>query len=237
MTQGNPGFHELRIYKIEPGRLQDMVGRFRGGLSWLFPRHGVNVVGGWSTLVGPENAHFVYLMHWQSFEERMAAFAAFAADPDWHRVRAETNAGSEFLEEFEIHFLHPFVSNGLERALPFDRAGAVHELTIYPGKTGMAGPIRARLNEHELPLRERQGARTLGAFDALTGPRLPTAFSLVEWPDLAAWQQAQADPAAERALIERVAAEKAQHGRQALGRTTRYVLAPVPVAWAPRSRR
>ncbi|MFP1646365.1 NIPSNAP family protein [Pontitalea aquivivens] len=233
MSSAIPGFHELRIYKIEPGRVQNMVERFQGGLSWLFPRHGVNVIGGWCGIIGPENANFVYLMHWRSFEERQAAFTAFAADPDWHRVRKETNAGSEFLEEFEIHLLQPFLSHGLDRALPFDNPDAVHELTIYPGKTGMFGPIRDRMTEYELPQRERMGARTLGAFDALTGPRLPTALSLVEWPNLTAWQQAQVAPVARQALIDRVADEKSRHGRQALGRATQYVLEPVRVDWAP----
>ena len=50
----------------------------------LFERHGFRPVAYWTEEVGSPH-RLVYLLAWDSWEEREAAWAAFYADPEWER--------------------------------------------------------------------------------------------------------------------------------------------------------
>jgi hypothetical protein len=82
--------HELRIYRTLPGRLPALLARFQNHTLRIWDRHGIRQAGFWTTLVGESSSDLTYLLAWQSLAERERKWAAFLADPEWQRVRAES---------------------------------------------------------------------------------------------------------------------------------------------------
>lgn len=228
MTEADEHLYELRIYAIAPGRLEDMAKRFREDICTLFPRHGIRIVGSWAAVSGPRMPTFVYLMRWTDLADRAQAFARFVSDPDWHEARARTNGGSELVESYEIQFLRALDSSGIREPMSFGK-DALFELALHAAANGQATAMREALLDHELPARTRCGASPIAAFEALTGPRLPSLVSLVSWPDAATWEGSQAG--VDAALAGRVEADVATKGRYVLGHADRFLLRPVDVTW------
>ena len=75
-------FHEHRIYEAQPARLPTLVRRFAEVNVRLFERHGFNPIAYWTEEVGAPH-RLVYLLAWNSWEDRESAWASFYADPEW----------------------------------------------------------------------------------------------------------------------------------------------------------
>src|SRR6516225_4115705 len=82
--------YELRIYRALPGRLPNLLDRFRNHTLRIWERHGIRQAGFWTTLVGESIYDLTYLLAWESLAEREKKWAAFMTDPEWLKVRAES---------------------------------------------------------------------------------------------------------------------------------------------------
>ncbi len=82
--------YELRIYRTLPGRLPNLLARFRDHTLRIWERHGIKQAGFWTTLVGESAGDLTYLVVWESLAEREKKWVAFQNDPEWHKVRAES---------------------------------------------------------------------------------------------------------------------------------------------------
>jgi len=82
--------YELRIYRTLPGRLPNLLARFRDHTLRIWERHGIHQAGFWTTLVGESSYDLTYLLKWESLAEREKKWAAFMADAEWQKVRAES---------------------------------------------------------------------------------------------------------------------------------------------------
>lgn len=179
--------YELRLYSVATGRLDDVYERFGQHVPALFERHGVTCVGSWKALVGNEMPRYVYLLAYRDFAEREAAWASFYADPDWWRIRAETNAGHEMVERYELLFLKP--NPAWEAAAGTGAVGGVHELQLVQVAPGQTAEINRFLTQSYLPQMQAAGAQTLGVFDMVSGPRMPQLVMLHAWPDAGRWHE------------------------------------------------
>ena len=180
--------YELRLYSVAPGRMQDVHDRFNHHFPALFARHGVNCVGRWNAVAGPDAPRFVYLMAYRDYAEREAVWASFYQDADWWRIRAETNAGHEMVERHDLFFMKPNVAWTADAA-PDAAVGGIHELVqqqIAPGQNANANSF---LKETWLPLLREAGARVLGVFDMAAGAGMQKVVLLHAWPDAAAWHK------------------------------------------------
>ena len=81
--------YELRSYEVVPGRMPAMHARFQNHTLGFFRKHGIGVVGFWEAIVGTTNV-LHYVLQFDDLAHREKAWNAFMADPDWHRVRAES---------------------------------------------------------------------------------------------------------------------------------------------------
>lgn len=160
-------FYELRLYRVERGRMAHMRERWRNDLARLFERHGVAPLGAWEATSGPQLPLFVYLMHWPDWAARQRAWEGFYADPQWAEARARTNAGSELVEGFELNFL--------SEILPWHSAPETADVELWLPEVDIGRGVAARaLIEKELPAAAAQsGGQVLGAMEFLTGERLP----------------------------------------------------------------
>ncbi|TRW16713.1 NIPSNAP family protein [Glacieibacterium frigidum] len=81
---------ELRVYEAMPGRLAALHRRFETITLPIWARLGIRPLGFWTTMVGSSNNALMYLLAWQSLAEREAVWDGFLADPEWIRLKAET---------------------------------------------------------------------------------------------------------------------------------------------------
>jgi hypothetical protein len=83
--------YELREYESVPGRMPALVARFRDHTLGLFEKHGLELVFMTVTEFGANsNNELVYVLRFQSYQEMQERWAAFQGDPEWRRVRQES---------------------------------------------------------------------------------------------------------------------------------------------------
>ena len=99
--------YELRIYTATPGRLPDILARFRDHTLKIWERYGIRQAGFWTTLVGPNSNTLTYLLAWESLAEREAKWNAFIVDPEWLAVRAATEKDGPIVASVANSFLEP----------------------------------------------------------------------------------------------------------------------------------
>ena len=82
--------YELRVYHCVPGRLPDLIKRFDTITLKLWEKHGIRQAGFWTTVIGESSQTLYYFVTWESLAEREKKWAAFMADSEWQKVRAES---------------------------------------------------------------------------------------------------------------------------------------------------
>ena len=99
--------YELRVYHAVPGRLPDLLKRFDTITLGLWKLHGIEQAGFWTVGIGDSNQDLYYLLKWESLADREKKWAAFQADPDWIRQRAETEKNGPIVARVENSILQP----------------------------------------------------------------------------------------------------------------------------------
>ena len=98
--KGDDAVFELRIYRTNEGKLQNLDARFRDHTIGLFARHGMASVAYWHPADEPDAKDtLIYILRHASREAAEASWKAFGADPEWKRVAAESQRGGKFLRE------------------------------------------------------------------------------------------------------------------------------------------
>jgi hypothetical protein len=222
---------EMRQYQIDRGRMDDNHARMRDHLPPLLQKHGVRVVGRWVALSGPRMPLFCYIMEWRDFAEREACWGAFYADPEWPRIRAATNAGSELVEGQELVFLQPHPSFEQVDAELNRRVGGVHQIVTQKIAIGRNPAVVAFLRDTYLPRLRAAGAHVIGVCDMISGPGMPNIVMIFAWEDekswFHGWREFQNDPE----VLASFSAQRAEFGRTLFGSNDTFLLEPA--AYAP----
>src|ERR1041385_5839132 len=85
---------ELRTYTAAPGKLEALNARFRDHTCALFKKHGMEIVGFWIPTdkeQGAENK-LIYILAHKSREAAKQSWKDFGSDPEWQKVRTESEA-------------------------------------------------------------------------------------------------------------------------------------------------
>jgi hypothetical protein len=100
---------ELRTYTAAPGKLDALNARFRDHTIALFKKHGMEVVGFWMPVDKEAGAgdKLVYILAHPSRAAAEANWKAFRDDPEWVKVKAESEAGGVLAPKIESVFLAP----------------------------------------------------------------------------------------------------------------------------------
>jgi len=94
---------ELRTYTVRPegpGNADLSHARFRQHTLAFFKKHGMTVIGFWQPVSKPDT--LIYLLAFKDAAARDAAWAAFNADADWLKVRADMAVGLQVENVFMI---------------------------------------------------------------------------------------------------------------------------------------
>ena len=77
--------YELRTYEAVTGRMPALHKRFAETTLALFAKHGIKVVGFWTSDIGGASNELVYMLAYESLADREQRWSAFAADPEWQQ--------------------------------------------------------------------------------------------------------------------------------------------------------
>lgn len=99
--------YELRIYRCVPGRLPALQKRFETMTLGVWEKHGIRQVGFWTVLIGDGSQDLYYMLEWKDMAEREKKWGAFAADPEWHAKRAESERDGPIVANITSSFLAP----------------------------------------------------------------------------------------------------------------------------------
>ncbi len=96
---------EIRTYTTNEGRLDALNARFRDHTTTIFTRHGMENIGYWVPQDTPNT--LVYIIAHASREQAKKNWAEFGADPEWVKVKAESEAGGKIVTKVESVFADP----------------------------------------------------------------------------------------------------------------------------------
>ncbi len=157
--------YELRTYHAEPGKLDELLSRFRDHTYDLFEKHGMTNVGYWVPVENKENV-LIYLLSHKDRATRDESFKDFVSDPEWKQVSEKSEENGKLVSGIDTLFLvstdfSPGFSNGLG-----DEAERLFEMRTYTATAGNLEALKARFRDHTLALFERHGMTNLGYFTA-----------------------------------------------------------------------
>lgn len=94
------GVYELRIYRCNPGKLNNLDARFRDHTIDIFARHGIQSVAYWHPTDGEDAKDtLIYIIRHESRDAAKASWKSFAADEQWQKVAKESQKDGRFLRE------------------------------------------------------------------------------------------------------------------------------------------
>lgn len=96
---------ELRIYTTHPGKMPDLLARFKNHTTKIFERHGMVNVGYWLPVEQKDGDKLYYILKHSSRAVAEASWKEFGADPEWIKVRAESEAKGPIVANVESKFL------------------------------------------------------------------------------------------------------------------------------------
>jgi NIPSNAP len=119
--KGSTVVYELRVYHAAPGKLGELLARFRDHTIKIFDRHGLKSVAYWtpvdepgsprspvlaSGVVEPQKSNtLIYMLQHPSREEAAANWKSFQDDPEWKSVKEKSEANGKLTEKIDSTFL------------------------------------------------------------------------------------------------------------------------------------
>src|SRR5258706_15782019 len=100
--------YELRMYQVNEGKMDALIARFGDHTDAIFKRHNMKSVGFWRPGDAPYSQNlFVYILEHPSREEARKNWAAFQADPEWKKVKADSETNGVLANHIDSYFMDP----------------------------------------------------------------------------------------------------------------------------------
>ena len=98
--------YELRVYHANEGKLDALLTRFREHTMRIFEKHGIRNVAYWTPTDDPlKGKTLIYIIAHASREAATANWKAFQEDPEWQKVRQESEANGKLVERVDSTFM------------------------------------------------------------------------------------------------------------------------------------
>src|SRR5260370_3782896 len=98
--------YELRIYHAVPGKLDDLVARFRDHTDKLCAKHGMKSVAYWTAVDEPaKSSTFFYILEHPSRGAAAANWKAFQDDPEWKSVKDKSEENGKLFKKTDSPYL------------------------------------------------------------------------------------------------------------------------------------
>jgi hypothetical protein len=105
-AQNGAGVYELRIYHAAPGKLPELLARFRDHTVKLFDRHGMKSLAYWTPVDKPEKSKtLIYILYHPSREAAAANWKSFQDDPEWKSVKDKSEANGKLVDSIDSTYM------------------------------------------------------------------------------------------------------------------------------------
>lgn len=102
----NARVFEMRTYYTHPGKLPNLLARFRNHTTKLFEKHGMTNIGYWVPQDAPgKDNTLIYILSHSSRDAAMASWKAFQEDPEWKKAREASEQSGKIVEKVERVFM------------------------------------------------------------------------------------------------------------------------------------
>ena len=100
--------YELRLYQVNDGKMEALKDRFGNHTDAIFKRHNMKSIGYWVPEDAPySQTLFVYILEHPSREEAQKNWAAFQADPEWKKAKADSETQGPLAKHIDSYFMDP----------------------------------------------------------------------------------------------------------------------------------
>ena len=100
--------YELRLYHVKEGKMDALKARFGDHTDVIFKRHNMKSIGYWSPEDAPDSQNlFIYILEHPSRQEAEKNWASFQADPEWQKVKKESEANGPLVDHIDHYFMDP----------------------------------------------------------------------------------------------------------------------------------
>jgi hypothetical protein len=158
--------YELRIYTAMPGKLDNVVARFRDHTCKLFEKHGMTNVGYWTA--EKDDGKLYYLLAHASKAAADQSWKAFGTNPEWKEVVNLTEANGKIVSKVDRWYLSPTDYSPDVKAPAGEH---VYELRTYTAEPGRLDALNARFRDHTTKLFETHGMTNVGYWTPMKGEK------------------------------------------------------------------
>ncbi len=107
--------YELRMYHVHPGKMDALRSRFGDHTDAIFKQHDIKSIGYWVPEDAPNSQSlFIYILEHPSRQEAEKNWAAFQADPEWKKVKGESEAQGPLVDHIDRYFMDPTSYSALD---------------------------------------------------------------------------------------------------------------------------
>jgi NIPSNAP len=100
--------YELRLYHVNEGKMEALKTRFGDHTDAIFKQHNIKSIGYWVPEDPPYSQNlFVYILEHPSRDEAKKNWDAFQHDPEWQRIKAESEAEGKLVDHIDSYFMEP----------------------------------------------------------------------------------------------------------------------------------
>jgi NIPSNAP len=114
-TKTSQHVYELRMYHVNEGKMDALIARFGDHTDAIFTRHNMKTIGFWRPEDAPYAQNlFVYILEHPSREEAKKNWAAFHDDPEWLKVKADSEKQGPLADHIDSYFMDPTSYSALQ---------------------------------------------------------------------------------------------------------------------------
>lgn len=98
--------YEMRIYTSMPGKLPELLARFKNHTVAIFEKHGMKNVGYWVPTDAERSQNtLIYILEHQSMEAAKKSWDGFRQDPAWIKARDESEVNGKLNQKVESIYM------------------------------------------------------------------------------------------------------------------------------------
>ena len=105
-TTQNEVVYELRVYHAYPDKMDALLARFRDHTMGIFEKHGMKNIAYWTATDEPLlGKTLFYILEHKSRAAAKVSWKNMAADPEWHALKAATEADGKLFEKIDSTYM------------------------------------------------------------------------------------------------------------------------------------